>query len=66
MLITVYILKGIHIVGPQLGYIPSFKKNNFNLRDRKNYLMLAPHRHMMNMTRKKPCIVSHPWIKEIA
>jgi hypothetical protein len=30
-LITTYILKGIHIVGPQLGHIPTLKNNDFNL-----------------------------------
>jgi hypothetical protein len=41
-LITVYIPKGIHIVGPQLGQIPALKNNDFNLGDRKNYAMLTP------------------------
>jgi hypothetical protein len=65
-LITAYIPKGIHIVGPQLGHIPALKNNDFNLRDRKNYAMLAPHRYLMKMTGKKPHIVSQPWIKELA
>jgi hypothetical protein len=65
-LITAYIPKGIHIVGPQLGHIPALKNNDFNLGDRKNYAMLAPHRYLMKMTGKKPCIVSQPWIKELA
>jgi hypothetical protein len=30
-LITAYILKGIHMVGPHLGHIPSLKNNDFNL-----------------------------------
>jgi hypothetical protein len=62
----VYFLKGIHIVGPQLGLILALKNNNFNLKDWKNYAMLAPHRYLMKMIGKKPKIVSHPWIKEIA
>jgi hypothetical protein len=65
-LITAYIPKGIRIVGPQLGHIPALKNNDFNLGDRKNYVMLAPHRYLMKMTGKKPCIVSQPWIKELA
>jgi hypothetical protein len=64
-LITAYIPKGIHIVGPQLGHIPALKNNDFNLGDRKNYVMLAPHRYLMKMTGKKPHIVSQPWIKEL-
>jgi hypothetical protein len=64
-LITTYIPKGIRVVGPQLGHIPYLKNNDFNLRDRKNYEMLAPHRYLMKMIGKKACIVSHPWIKEL-
>jgi hypothetical protein len=41
-LITTYISKGIHVVGPKLGHIPTLRNNNFNLRDRNNYVMLAP------------------------
>jgi hypothetical protein len=65
-LITAYIPKGIHIVGPQLGHIPALKNNDFNLDDRKNYAMLTPHRYLMKTSGKKPCIVSQPWIKELA
>jgi hypothetical protein len=64
-LITTYILKGIHVVGTQLGQILALKNNDFNLGDRNNYTMLVPHRYLMKMTGKKPCIVSHPWIKEL-
>ena len=59
-LITAYIHKGIHVVAPQLGNIPSLKNNDFNLEDRKNYAMLAPHRYLMKTTGKKPHIVSQP------
>jgi hypothetical protein len=64
-LIIAYISKGICIVGPQLGHIPSLKNNNFNLKDRKNYAILAPHRYLRNTTRKNLCIVSQLWIKEL-
>jgi hypothetical protein len=64
-LITAYIPKGIRVVGPQLGQIPTLKNNDFNLGDRKNYTMLVPHRYLMKTTGKKPCIVSQPWIKEL-
>jgi hypothetical protein len=43
MLIIAYILKGIHIVGPQLGHILALNNNDFNLGDWKNYAMLVPH-----------------------
>jgi hypothetical protein len=65
-LITTYIPKGIRIVGSHLGQIPLLKKNDFNLGDRKNYAMLAPHRYLTKSTGKKPRIISQPWIKELA
>ena len=37
MLIIAYIPKGICIVGPQLGKIPSLKNNEFNLSDRNEW-----------------------------
>jgi hypothetical protein len=64
-LITAYLLKGICTVGSQLGLIPSLKISDFNLDDRKNYVMLASHRYLMKMIGKKPKIVPHLWIKEI-
>jgi hypothetical protein len=64
-LIIVYIPKGIRVVVTHLGQIPALKNNDFNLRDRNNYMMLTPHRYLMKMTGKKPRIVSHPWIKEL-
>jgi hypothetical protein len=65
-LITVYILKGIHVEGSQLGKSPALKNNDFKLGDRKNYAMLMPHRYLMKTTRNKPHIISQPWIKELA
>jgi hypothetical protein len=65
-LITAYLPKGIRVVGPQLGHIPVLKNNDFNLRDKKKYAMLAPHRYLMKTTGKKLRIVSQPWIKELA
>jgi hypothetical protein len=65
-LFTVYIPKGIRIVGSQLGQILLLKNNDFNLGDWKNYAMLAPHHYLTKTTRKKPCLVSQPWIKGLA
>jgi hypothetical protein len=62
-LFTMYIPKGICIVGSQLGQIPLLKKNNSNLGDRKNYAMLVPHCYLTKSTGKKPCLISQPWIK---
>jgi hypothetical protein len=49
-----------------LGQIPALKSSDFNLNDRKNYVMLVPHKYLMKTTGKKPCIVSQLWIKELA
>jgi hypothetical protein len=65
-LITSYLPKGIHTVGTQLGMIPDLKINDFNLGDRKNYALLAPHKYLKKTTGKKPEIVPQPWTKEIA
>jgi hypothetical protein len=65
-LITAYLRKGIHAVRSQLGLIVALKISDFNIDDRKNYGMLAPHRYLKNMTGNKPKIVPQPWIKEIA
>jgi hypothetical protein len=64
-IITAYLLKGIRVVGTQLGLMPTLKISDFNLGDRKNYGMLAPHRYLKKMIGKKPNIVPQPWIKEI-
>jgi hypothetical protein len=65
-LLTTYIPKGIHIVAPQLGHILALRNNDFNLGDRKKYVMLSLHRYLMKMIGKKQRIVSQPWIKELA
>jgi hypothetical protein len=56
-LITAYLPKGIRTVGPHLGLIHDLKINEFNLGDRKNYVLLASHRYLKRTTRKKPKIV---------
>jgi len=54
---TVYIPKGIRIVGSQLEKISLLKHSDFNLGDQKNYTMLAPHRYLTKTTGKKPHLV---------
>jgi hypothetical protein len=53
-------------VGPQLGLIPDFKINDFNLGYRKNYVFLTPHKYLTKTTRKKLKIFPQIWTKEIA
>jgi hypothetical protein len=64
-LITAYLLKGIRVVGTQLGLIPELKINDFNLGDRKNYAFLAPHKYLKKKTGKKTKIAPDPLTKEI-
>jgi hypothetical protein len=65
MLIIAYIPKGLRVVGSQLGQISSMKNNDFNLGDRNNYAILAPHRYLKKTIGKKPRLVSQSWIKEL-
>jgi hypothetical protein len=53
------------VIGPQLGQILALKISDFNLGDRKNYGMLAPHKYLTKTTGKKPTIVSQPWTMDI-
>jgi hypothetical protein len=64
-LITLYLLKGIHTVGMQLGMAPYLKINDFNLEDMNYYALLSPHKYLTKTTGKKPNIVAQPWTKEI-
>jgi hypothetical protein len=50
----------------QLRQIPLLKNIDFNLGDRKNYAMLAPHHYITKTIGKKPRLVSQPWIKGLA
>jgi hypothetical protein len=65
MLITTYLLKGIRAIKLQLGLNLDLKINDFNLGDRKNYVMLTQHRYLTKTSGKNPKIVPQPWIKEI-
>jgi len=60
-----YLQKGICKVRPQLGLISALNISDFNLGDRKHYVMLAPHCYLTKMNGKKPKIVPQPWMKEI-
>jgi hypothetical protein len=64
-LMIAYLSKGIRAVRPQLGLIPALKISDFNLGDKNNYVMLAPHKYLMKTTGKKPNIVPQLWIKDI-
>jgi hypothetical protein len=48
-----------------LGLIPALKISDFNLGDRNNYEILAPHRYLLKTIGNKPKIVPQSWIKEL-
>ena len=64
--VTMYLPKGIHAVGPQLGQIMTLKISDFNLGDCKNYGMLAPHKYLTKKTGKKSKIIPQLWTMDIA
>jgi hypothetical protein len=64
-LITVYLLKGIRVVGPQLGQIMTLNINELNLGDHKNYGMLTLHKYLTKKKEKKSKIIPYPWTMDI-
>jgi hypothetical protein len=65
-LITAYLPKGIRTGKPQQDKILTLKINDFNLGDRKNFSMLAPHRYLTRMKGKKSRIIPQPWTMDLA
>jgi hypothetical protein len=65
-LIIVYLLKGIHTVGLQLGQIMTLKISDFNLGDHKNHGILSPHKYLTRTKGKKSKIIPQPWAMDIA
>jgi hypothetical protein len=43
----------------------TLKINDFNLGDRKNFSMLAPHRYLTRMKGKKSRIIPQPWTMDL-
>jgi hypothetical protein len=65
-LITAYLPKGIHVVGPQLERIMTLNIIDFNLGNCKNHGMLAPHKYLTKKTGKKLKIIPQSWTMDIA
>jgi hypothetical protein len=65
-LITAYLLKGIRTIGLQLGQIMMLNINDFNLGDRKNYGMLAPHKYLTKTMGKNSKIIPQSWTMDIS
>jgi hypothetical protein len=58
--------KGIRTGKPQLDKTITLNINDFNLGDRKNFIMLAPHRYLTRMKGKKSRIIPQPWTIDLA
>jgi hypothetical protein len=65
-MVTTYLLKGIHTVRAQQNKIATLKFNDFNLGDRKNHSMLAPHKYLTRMKGKNLKIILQPWTMNLA
>jgi hypothetical protein len=64
-LVTAYLLKGIRTGKIQPDKIMTLNINEFNLRDHKNFNMLAPHRYLTRMKGKKSRIIPQPWTMDL-
>jgi hypothetical protein len=56
-MVTAYLPKGIHAVQSQQHKIAALKFSDFNLRDRKNYSMLAPYKYLTQIKGKNSKII---------
>jgi hypothetical protein len=65
-LVTAYLPKGIRAVRTQQDKIVTLKFSDFNLGDRKNHSMLAPHRYLTRMKGKNSRIIPQPWTMNLA
>jgi hypothetical protein len=64
--ITMYLLKGIQAIRPQLERIPTLKISDYKLGDRKRYGMLAPHKYLTKTKGKKSKIIPKMLTMDIA
>jgi hypothetical protein len=64
-LVTAYLPKGICTGKTQPNNIMTLKINDFNLRDRKNFNMLDPHRYLTRTKGKNSRIIPQPWTMDL-
>jgi hypothetical protein len=60
-LITAYLSKGVRAVHADQDKLATLKFSDFNLRYRKNYSMLVPHKYLTKTKGRNPKIVLHSW-----
>jgi hypothetical protein len=60
-LVITYLPKGIHAVRADQDNIAALKFSDFNLRDRKVYNMLAPHKYLTRTKGKNSKIIPQSW-----
>jgi hypothetical protein len=64
-LVTTYLPNGIHIGKLHLDKITTLNINDFNLGDRKNFSMLAPHGYLTRTKGNKLRIIPKPWTMDL-
>jgi hypothetical protein len=64
-MVTAYLPKGIHAARTEQDKITSLKFNNFNLRDRKIYGMLAPYKYLTRKKRNNSKIIPQSWMMNL-
>jgi hypothetical protein len=65
-MVTTYLPKGICLVRTQQDKITMLKFNDFNLVDRKNYIMLSPYKYLTRTKGKNSKIIPQPWTMNLA
>jgi hypothetical protein len=65
-LITAYLPKGIRVVRTDQDKIAALNFSDFNLRDRKVYNMLTPHKYLARKKGKNLNIVPQSWTHNLA
>jgi hypothetical protein len=60
-LVTAYLLKGIHVVRSDQDKIATLNFSDFNLRDRKVYNMLSPHKYLTRKKGKNSKVIPQAW-----
>jgi hypothetical protein len=65
-LVTAYLPKGIRVVRADQDKITALKFSDFNLRDRKVYNMLAPHKYLTRTKGKNSKVIPQAWTHNLA
>jgi hypothetical protein len=64
-LITAYLPKGVRTVRSNQDKLTTLKFSDFNLNDRKSYIMLSPHKYLTKTNGKNSNIVPQSWTQNL-